>query len=192
MLKFGIHDILEEKKNLLSSLETSGYIAEVENVEKELLRSLASDGKILLAGNGGSAADAQHFAGELVGRFLKERKALPAISLCVDPTTVTCISNDYGYENVFARQIEALGNEGDVFIGISTSGNSKNIIAAAKVAHERKIKVICLLGNDGGALRNLCDYALIVPSDSTPRIQEIHTFTIHILCEKIESDLFGN
>ena len=146
--------------------------------------------RLSLAGNGGSAADAQHFAGEIVGRFLMERNAIPALSLCVDPSVMTCIGNDYGYEEVFARQVQGLGKEGDAFIGISTSGNSENIIRAITEAGKKNMFVVGFLGKDGGKIKDLCDVALVVPSNSTPRIQEIHTFTVHLLCEMIEKEAF--
>ena len=132
-MKQWVSEIIEDKKNLLEKL-TANYIDAVELAGKELSDCLKKGGKILLAGNGGSAADAQHFAGEIVGRFTKERRSLPAFSLCVDPSVMTCIGNDYGYSKVFARQLEGLGNEGDFFIAISTSGNSENLINALKVA----------------------------------------------------------
>jgi D-sedoheptulose 7-phosphate isomerase len=140
----------------------------------------------LIAGNGGSAADAQHFAGEIVGRFKKERKGYPAIALTTDASIITSWANDYDFNTIFSRQIEALGKEGDVFLGISTSGNSKNIIEAVKKAKEMGIFCICLLGKDGGELKNLTDLSIIIPSDNTPRIQECHIMIIHIICEELE------
>ncbi|MGN0731923.1 MAG: D-sedoheptulose 7-phosphate isomerase [Treponema sp.] len=190
-MKDWVEKIFQEKSELLNQIKLSDYLEKVELAGKELVSCLQSNGKILLAGNGGSAADAQHFAGEIVGRFTMERKSLPAISLCVDPSVMTCIGNDYGYEQVFARQIEGLGNPNDIFIGISTSGNSKNIIKAIETAAKKNIKTICLLGKDGGQIKTMCDYALVVPSDCTPRIQEVHTFTVHILCQLIEKEIFG-
>ena len=156
-----------------------------------MIETLNNGGKIILAGNGGSAADAQHFAGEIVGRFTMERKSLPAMSLCVDPSVVTCIANDYGYEEVFARQIDGMGNPGDLFVGISTSGNSENIIRAVNICKEKRITTVGLLGKNGGKLQGICDYALTVPSNSTPRIQEVHTLSVHLLCEMIEKGIFG-
>lgn len=144
-------------------------------------------GKILLAGNGGSAADAQHIAAEFVGRFVKERRSLPAIALTVDTSVLTAISNDYGFENVYARQIEGLGTEGDVFIGLSTSGNSTNIIKAVEAAQRKGLKTIVLLGKNGGILRGMGDAEIIVPSDITARIQEMHILIGHILCEYIDA-----
>ncbi len=187
-----ISAIIEDKKNLMEDLCKSGYFDLVEVAGATLTAAIKNGGKILLAGNGGSAADAQHFAGEIVGRFTIERKSLPALSLCVDPSVMTCIGNDYGYERVFARQLEGLGNKTDIFIGISTSGNSANIINAIHVAKKIGMFVIGYLGKDGGKIKDLCDIALVVPTDSTPRIQEVHTFTTHILCEMIEKELFGS
>lgn len=185
-----INEIIEEKIETLNELKDSEYVQMVSIAIDEIVNSLQQGGKILLAGNGGSAADAQHFAGEIVGRFMMERRSMPALSLCVDPSVMTCIGNDYGYDEVFSRQVEGLGNKGDFLIVISTSGNSQNLINAVQVAKEKKIKTLGLLGKNGGKLKYLCDYALIVPSNSTPRIQEIHTFTIHIICEKIEKNIF--
>ena len=186
-----IEDILDSKIEILNSLKKSDYFDTVESVGELLVDALKKNKKILIAGNGGSAADAQHFAGEVVGRFLKNRKALPAISLCTDPTIVTSISNDYGFDDLFSREIEGLGNEGDVFIAISTSGNSNNCIKAIKEAHKKRIYVVGLLGKNGGKMKDICDLSLVVPSDSTPRIQEIHTFTIHLLCQIIDEKISG-
>lgn len=183
--------IVEEKHTLLNALEKTGYLKQIEDAGKMIAASLKNGHKVILAGNGGSAADAQHFAGELVGRFMMERKALPAIALCTDPAVVTCIANDYGFQEIFARQIGAHGEKGDIFVAISTSGNSENCIRAIRTAKEMGIKTIGFLGKNGGIMKELCDLALIVPSESTPRIQEIHTMTLHILCELIEKDIFA-
>lgn len=180
-----------EKVQLMQDIQTSGYLDAVEESGKRLTEIIKQGGKILLAGNGGSAADAQHFAGEIVGRFLIERDSIPAMSLCVDPSVMTCIGNDYGYDKVFSRQVQGLGNSGDAFIGISTSGNSENIIQAIEEARKKEMLVIGFLGKDGGKIKDLCDIALVVPSGHTPRIQEIHTFTVHLLCEMIEKEIFG-
>jgi D-sedoheptulose 7-phosphate isomerase len=142
--------------------------------------------KILIAGNGGSAADAQHFAAEIVGRYKLERKGYPAIALTTDSSVMTAWSNDYGYESLFARQIEALGRSGDVFIGISTSGNSPNLIYAMKKSREAEIKTIALSGNNGGELESISDIHINIPSDNTSRIQECHIMAIHIICEEVE------
>lgn len=182
---------LAEKEQLLQDIQRSGYLDAVEEAGERLAEIIKQGGKILLAGNGGSAADAQHFAGEIVGRFLMERESIPAMSLCVDPSVMTCIGNDYGYDKVFSRQVQGIGCEGDAFIGISTSGNSENIIQAIGEAKKKKMLIIGFLGKDGGRIKDLCDIALVVPSDHTPRIQEIHTFTVHLLCEMIEKEVFG-
>ena len=149
-----------------------------------------ANGKLLVFGNGGSAADAQHIAGELVNRFLQKRRGLPAIALTTDGGVLTCIANDSGFENVFARQIEALGTKGDVCLAISTSGTSSNIVRACEQARAQGIKVIGLLGRDGGNVAALCDLTLIVPSNDTQRIQEAHNLTGHVLCELIELEMF--
>ena len=167
-----------------------GYFEEVDRAGDLLADCLRGGNKILTAGNGGSAADAQHFTGEVLGRFLKERGPLPAITMTVDPTVMTAVANDYGYDQAIARQVTGLGKAGDAVLLISTSGNSKNLICAAEEARSRGLKVVGLLGKDGGAMRELCDVALVVPSVHTPRIQEIHTFSVHLLCEMIERECF--
>lgn len=187
-----LEQIINDKKQLLDMLGETGYLDTIEQVTQVMVDCLCAGNKILLAGNGGSAADAQHFAGEIVGRFLMDRKALPAISLCVDPSVMTCIGNDYGYEAVFERQLSGLGNAGDVLVAISTSGNSENLIRAVETAKQMGIQTVGLLGKTGGKLKELCDYALVVPSNETPRIQEIHTFSVHLLCEYIEKRIFEN
>jgi D-sedoheptulose 7-phosphate isomerase len=147
--------------------------------------------KIMFAGNGGSAADAQHFAAELVGRFYHERAAIPALSLNADTSILTAIGNDYGFEKIFSRQVEANGRAGDVFVGISTSGSSRNVIEAAQQARKMGISTVCLVGMTPCDLENVSDYCIRAPSDSTPRIQEVHTVLGHVLCMLIEklSDL---
>lgn len=147
--------------------------------------------KTLLAGNGGSAADAQHIAAELVGRYGFDRPSLPSLALTTDTSALTAIGNDYGYDSVFSRQLEGMGQEGDLFIGISTSGNSKNIVNAFESAKHRGITTVALVGRDGGIMAKMADYAIIVPSDTTPRIQESHILIGHILCDIIEKELFG-
>ncbi|EEO25007.1 MULTISPECIES: D-sedoheptulose 7-phosphate isomerase [Helicobacter] len=153
---------------------------------KTITKALQDNKKILICGNGGSAADSQHFAAELTGRYKRERKGLRAIALSTDTSALTAIGNDYGYNHVFSRQVEALAMQGDVVIGISTSGNSQNIINALEVANKIGCITLSLSGRDGGLIKNLCDYSIIAPSDDTPRIQEIHILCIHILCELIE------
>lgn len=150
-------------------------------------------GKLLIFGNGGSAADAQHIAGEFVNRFsVEDRRALPAIALSTDGGVLTCIANDTGFEKVFARQVEAFGARGDVCLAISTSGNSPNVLAAIEEARAREMKIIGMLGRDGGACAALCDLALVVKSNDTQRIQETHNLIGHIICEMVEMALFGD
>jgi len=153
---------------------------------------LKSGGKVIFAGNGGSAADAQHMAAELLGRFNREREPLPSLALTANTSTLTAIANDYGYGLTFARQLQALGNPPDVFVAYSTSGNSENIIAAARIARQRRVPVIGMTGASGGALGALCDVLLNVPSTSTPRIQEAHLLLGHCLCGWVELRLFPN
>ena len=154
------------------------------------LVSLRAEGKILFAGNGGSAADAQHWAGELVSRFYYDRPGLPAIALTTDTSILTAIGNDYGYDYTFARQVEALGHRGDVLVVISTSGNSPNILRAAQAAKDRGVSVIGFTGRSGGKLAPLSDLCFRIPSDETPRIQEGHEFIGHLLCALIEEGMY--
>ena len=150
-----------------------------------------NDRKILFAGNGGSAADAQHIAGELVSRFYFDRPGLPAIALTTDTSILTAIGNDYGYEKIFSRQIQANGIAGDIFFAISTSGNSKNIIEALKECKKKGIVTVGLTGLSGGDMKGLCDYCICIPSDETPRIQESHLLIEHIICAVVEEEIFG-
>lgn len=152
-------------------------------------QALQVGGKLMFCGNGGSAADSQHLAAELTGRFIKDRKPLAAIALSTDTSALTCISNDYAFDEVFARQVQGLGRRGDVLIGISTSGNSRNVIRAVEEARAVGITVIGLLGRDGGVLGSLCDVAIVVPSPVTARIQEAHILIGHTLCGQIEQQL---
>lgn len=147
--------------------------------------------RVYLCGNGGSAADAQHIAAELAGRLRKERPALPAIALTVNPSVLTAIANDYGYDAVFARQVEGLGRPGDVLVGISTSGASRNVVAALAAAHAAGLLTIGLMGKAGGPMKEHCDVAILVPSSDTQRIQETHIAVGHAVCELVERDLFG-
>jgi len=152
--------------------------------------ALRNGHKLLFAGNGGSAADAQHWAGELVSRFYYDRPGLPAIALTTDTSILTAIGNDYGYDYVFARQVEALGQEGDVLVAISTSGNSRNIVRAIEAAREKRMVVIGYTGQGGGQMASLCDLCFRVPSGETPRIQEGHEALGHLLCALIEAEMF--
>ncbi len=153
---------------------------------KELIKTLKNGNKIIVAGNGGSASDAQHFAAELVGRFEKERQALPAIDITSNSSSITAISNDYEFEQVFSRQLSAFGKKGDLFIVITTSGNSKNIFSAVKLAQSMGIKSCGLLGKKGGVVLNELDIAIVVPHSKTARIQEAHLFILHNLCCEID------
>jgi phosphoheptose isomerase len=176
----GLQETLERSRALLPAIAAAG---------QEIRQALQAGGKLLTAGNGGSAADALHLAEELVGRFDKERPSLPAISLCGDPTLLTCIGNDYGYERLFSRQIEGLGRAGDVLVIFSTSGNSPNLLAALKTAQARGLRTIAVLGKTGGAVRGLATHEIIVPSEVTARVQEVHTFILHCWLTLIEAEL---
>ncbi|HEV2380187.1 MAG TPA: D-sedoheptulose 7-phosphate isomerase [Terriglobia bacterium] len=171
-------------------LDDQAFLNTLEKVAMETGRVMAAGGKLLLFGNGGSAADAQHIAAELVGRFGRERKGLPAVALTVNTSALTAIANDHGFERVFARQVEALALSGDLAIGISTSGNSRSVLKAVDAAKSAGILTVGLTGRTGGDLRNRVDYCLQVPSESTPRVQEAHIFIGHVLCEWIEESLF--
>ncbi len=165
-------------------------INNLEEIAKTSVDCLKNGGKILLAGNGGSAADAQHIAGELVSRFEFDRPGLPAIALTTDTSILTAIGNDYGYEKLFGRQVQALGNKGDIFIGFSTSGRSKNILNALEESRRKGLISVGFGGDAGGLLPDLCDHLLLVPAQTTPKIQEGHLILGHILCGLIESSLF--
>ena len=151
-----------------------------------------TDKKTILAGNGGSAADAQHIAAELVGRYGFDRPSIPSLALTTDTSNLTAIGNDYGYDQVFSRQLAGMGQEGDIFFGISTSGNSQNLINAFEVAKEKGITTVALVGKDGGKMAQMADFSIVVPSDSTPRIQESHILIGHIICDIIEKEIFGD
>ncbi len=169
--------------------ESSGVIFEAALL---ITRCLRNGGKVLFFGNGGSAADAQHLAAEFVGRFVRERAGLPAIALTTDSSILTAVGNDYGFEQVFARQIQALGRPGDVAVAISTSGNSANVLEGVKEARKRKLKTIGLAGKDGGALAQRADVAITIPSTSTARIQECHIAIGHLFCELVDADFGGS
>ncbi|OGC50279.1 phosphoheptose isomerase [candidate division WWE3 bacterium RIFCSPHIGHO2_01_FULL_40_23] len=175
------------KSRELNELTYVKLSADVKAVSRTLVSALRNGRKVLICGNGGSASDANHFAAELVCKFRKERRALPAISLTANPSTMTAIPNDYDFERVFSRQVEAFGKKGDVFIGITTSGNSKNVIEAARKATSLGLKTISFTGNKGGKIKGFCDLSLIVPSSDTARIQEMHILIIHTLCDIIEA-----
>lgn len=163
--------------------ELQSLIFEVSNL---LVEALRNGRRILICGNGGSAADAQHFSAELTGRYKVERRGLPAIALSTDTSALTAIGNDYGFDFVFSRQVEALANEGDIIFGISTSGNSSNVINALKMGKELGCQCVGLSGNGGGKMNEVCDMHLVIPSCNTPRIQEMHIVIIHLLCQAID------
>lgn len=168
--------------------ELSPLIAEMATL---MVGTFTSGGKLLVMGNGGSAADAQHFVAEIVGRFKMERRGLPAIALSTDTSILTAIGNDYGFDRVFHRQVEALAAPGDLVVGISTSGNSPNVLKALELAREKGCRTVGLLGKDGGSIKNFCDLALIVPTSDTPRVQEGHIIIIHIVCDLLEKTMFA-
>lgn len=174
-----IETLSEFRKNLI----------EVESAGNVLKSTLLGGSKIMTAGNGGSAADALHLSEEIVGRYKKERSPMSSICLASDPTLITCIGNDYGFDQIFARQIEGIGKPGDALVAFSTSGNSSNIVRALTVAKEKQIKTIALLGKDGGLAKSFADFGIIIPSQSTARVQEIHALVIHLWLEQIEFDL---
>jgi D-sedoheptulose 7-phosphate isomerase len=180
----------ESSARSLQSICATSYPSQISRAVDLLVERLSAGNKLLVCGNGGSAADAMHICGELVGRFFKERRALPAIALNTDPAILTAWSNDYSYDTVFSRQVEALALAGDVVWGISTSGNSKNVVAALKTARERGASTIALTGQGGGAMAAHADVLLAVPLTTTPRIQEVHSVTYHIICEAVEAELF--
>ena len=171
-------------KQAFFAAELDHLLAQAEDMAERLRRG----GRILVCGNGGSAADAQHLAAELSGRYLKERRALAGLALTTDTSALTAIGNDYGFDQVFSRQVEALGRPGDLLIGISTSGNSANVIRAAASAKELGVRTLGLLGRDGGKLKGLMDDALVVPSTVTARIQEVHQMIYHFWCEALDAE----
>ncbi|MBK5276875.1 MAG: D-sedoheptulose 7-phosphate isomerase [Desulfuromonadales bacterium] len=180
---------LQDNRAVIEVMERSltPVIAEMSSL---ISTALAAGNKLLVMGNGGSAADSQHFAAEIVGRFKMERRALPAVALTTDTSILTAIGNDYGFEAIFSRQVEALAAPGDIVVGISTSGNSPNVLKALNAASERGCRTIGLLGRDGGSIKEICDLALVIPSTDTPRIQEGHITIIHIVCDLVEKALF--
>lgn len=175
-----------------TSLNDKNLIQDISDSIDKIIYALGKKKKLLVAGNGGSAADSQHFVAELVGRYNFDRPPLNALALTTDTSVLTCIGNDYSYEDIFSRQIEGLGSDGDVFFAISTSGNSPNIIKALKKASSMGILTIGLTGRDGGLMKKLCDICICVKSNSTPRIQETHLLIEHIICSMVEDVIFGN
>jgi D-sedoheptulose 7-phosphate isomerase len=183
-----IKNSIETKQLILGN---SDLIELINKVAQETVRVYRRGNKTLLAGNGGSAADAQHIAGEFVSRFYFDRPGIPSIALATDTSVITAIGNDYGFDNLFARQVQANGVKGDMFIGISTSGNSKNVVKALEVCKEKGIISVGLTGAAGGMMESLCDYCIKVPSNETPRIQESHILIGHIICAIVEEEIFG-
>ena len=165
---------------------------EVVRAGQALINAIQGDKKLLICGNGGSAADSQHFAAELIGRFEKERPGIPAMALTTDTSVLTAIANDYGYESVFEKQVKAIGNPGDVLIGISTSGNSENVARAVKTAEALGLKTIGLLGQDGGRIKSVAGISIVIPCANTARIQEAHSFILHYWASIIERSLFSS
>lgn len=182
------------KRSILASIETKlklvsneDFINDLERIANYIIASLRGGKKVLIAGNGGSAADAQHFAAELAGQFIHKRKGLPVIALTTNASITTAIGNDFGYNYVFSRQVEGLGHQGDIFIGISTSGNSINLVHAMDEAKKIGMITIGLLGKDGGQIKNFCDLKLIIPSHNVQYIQEAHIMVIHELCSIVDN-----
>ncbi len=189
LVRARVQAALDLKRDVLSD---DSFLEQIARIGGAMSNALSKGNQILLFGNGGSAADAQHISAELVGRFLKERRALPATALSVNPSIVTAIANDYSYDAVFSRQVEALGKPGDISIGISTSGNSSNVLKAFEVGREIGLLSVGMTGSDGGRMGEVADECICVPSSDTQRIQEVHILIGHILCEIVERNLFSN
>jgi D-sedoheptulose 7-phosphate isomerase len=187
-----VREVLTASRDVLDlALGDATFQSTVAAIAAAWTGALRAGGKILLCGNGGSAADAQHIAGELISRFLFDRAPLPAIALTVDTSVLTAIGNDYGYEHTFSRQVRGLGRAGDVLVGISTSGRSPNIIAALRVAKEAGLVTIGFTGNGSGPIGDHCDLVLRAPSPSTPLVQQVHITVAHIVCQLVEESMFG-
>lgn len=183
-----IRESINVKNRILSQEEIIDRIAQAADI---LAESYRNAGTLLICGNGGSASDAEHMAGELVGRFLIERKAFPAIALASNPATLTAVGNDYTFEDIYARQVEAFADPRNVLLGITTSGNSANIVKVLEKARASGMKTLALLGRDGGKAKMLADVPIVVPAQETARIQESHIMIIHILCDLVERELCG-
>ena len=192
MLEYIKSEVAASAETKEKILNDTVFLEKIASVIKASVAVYKAGNKILIAGNGGSAADAQHFAAELVGRYGFDRPSLPALALTTDTSNITAIGNDYGYDYVFSRQLEGMGVAEDLFIGISTSGNSENILNAFASAKEKGITTVALSGRDGGKMAAVADYTLIVPSDATPRIQESHLLIEHMICDAIEKEMFGD
>lgn len=181
-----IQNSIDVKQDLILNTDLQRIVSDLCD---EIVKCIQNGGKLVLCGNGGSASDALHFAGEIVGRFQKERKSWPAVVLNADVATLTAIANDYGYEDVFARQAEGFVEAGDVFIGISTSGNSENVYRAVEVAKKKGAKTVAFLGKDGGKIGKKVEFPIVVPCTTTARVQESHITLIHIICEIVEEKI---
>lgn len=186
LIRKQLKESIEVKEKVITELTP-----QIAKASQLIIDGLKKGGKIVLFGNGGSAADAQHFACEMVGRYQRERSSIPAIALTADSSVLTALSNDYGYERSFSRQVEAVANSGDVVVAISTSGNSANVLAAVRMARQKECRTIGLTGKEGGQLAGEVDVAIQVPSEETPRIQEAHIAIIHVICYLVEEKLFG-
>ena len=190
--EFDIRAHIAQRINLQQHLvEDKSFLESLRAVGRIMADALRSGHKLFFMGNGGSAADAQHLAAEFTGRYGRERRPLPAIALSVNTSSLTAIANDYSFDVVFARQLDALGAEGDVAIGLSTSGNSANVIQAMEMARSKTLVTVGITGQSGGLLKNAVDFCLCVPSQETPLIQEVHIMIGHFLCEFVEAELFG-
>ena len=184
-----IEENISVKKNILNDTH---LIDTIERAATVVVTAIKNGNKVIFCGNGGSAADSQHLAAELIGKFYFNRRSLPAVSLTVNTSMITAIGNDFGFNKVFARQLEGIGKAGDVLIGLSTSGNSENVVEAFRLAKEIGISTIAFTGESGGILRNLADILINVPSNDTPRIQEAHIMVGHIICELVEKEFVVN
>lgn len=190
-MKASFQSILQDHQEAFNKSFTDDQLESLERIAQALLKCFRNGGKLLLCGNGGSAADSQHIAAEFIARFKLERKSLPAIALTTDTSILTAVANDYAYERVFSRQVEGLGAPGDVLIGLSTSGNSKNVIEAVKTARQQGVVTVAFTGQSGGELAVLCDLAFRAQSPKTPHIQEMHITALHAVSEVVEKVLFS-
>ncbi len=189
-MKSGIRASIHNHRDLIEKIEDV-LVDGINRFAESMIEAVRSGKKIFWCGNGGSAADSQHLAAELIGRFKRERMAIASLALTTDTSILTCVGNDYGFEEIFVRQIQALGSEGDILVCISTSGNSENVCRAAHHANESGISTFGLLGNDGGKLKGLCRHSIVIPDHDTARIQEMHILCGHILCDMIEQSITG-
>ena len=190
-MKENFKAIFESHQKAVEKSASDAQFEVLEKISRAILKALKSGNKILFCGNGGSAADSQHVAAELIGRFKRNRKSLPAIALTTDTSILTAVANDYDFSHIFSRQVEGLGIKGDILIGISTSGNSKNILEAVNQAKTQEIFTVGFTGDNGGALKDICDLCFRAQSSKTPHIQEVHITAFHAICEVVEDVLFG-